>query len=346
MKVLYRNIKKNIPLSIFLFGYWCHVSWESVYALNERNDMSEPFSENEIIEPTRTIALKAPEFFHASDGLQLAYYSFVPTNPKAVVVFYHGGGAWSNKLYQYMARELSNMYNIAVYLFDIRGHGNSQGARGDAPSRERVWEDVNNAINFVHERHIHLPLFLSGHSAGGGLLLNHSYWKSAQTKNVKGYILFAPFLGPNTPVVKKYRVSPSRRFVSKVRRWVFALNIISNRILFNHTPAVFFNYTDEQKRNDPLLISSYTCAMALALTPWNVQSIFEHLEHPCALFVGSLDEAFSPEKLVTYKSFLQEPLKERSISTIIPSATHLSIMVAAASYLSRAIDNFLAGNSH
>src|SRR5690606_28297256 len=139
------------------------------------------------------LILKKPNYIKSTDGINLAYYNFIPEAPDSILIFYHGGGAWSTRIYQYMAQQLCEHYNIGTYLFDIRGHGNSQGERGDAPSTEQVWQDISTAINFVSQKHKKSTVFLGGHSSGAGLILNYSGW--AKHQNVSGYLLIAPLLG-------------------------------------------------------------------------------------------------------------------------------------------------------
>lgn len=135
--------------------------------------MVQPFSFKEVTEATANFNMKAPAYLNAYDKIQLAFYSFVPQSSKAVIVFYHGGGAWSKAMYQLMAQETSFNHNMAVYLFDIRGHGHSQGVRGDAPSPLHVWNDIDVAMDFVKKKHVGIPVFLAGHSSGCGLIINY-----------------------------------------------------------------------------------------------------------------------------------------------------------------------------
>ena len=81
----------------------------------------------------------------ASDNTKLAYREYVPEEISAVLLFYHGGGAHSgvNSGYEHIGNGLSSRFNIAVITPDIRGHGDSEGERGDTPSTEQVFDDVN-----------------------------------------------------------------------------------------------------------------------------------------------------------------------------------------------------------
>lgn len=128
--------------------------------------MSQPFSITQVKIETANFECKQPSFLTSHDDIKLAYYAFVPENTKAAVIFYHGGGAWSMPMYQLMAREASERYAIAVYLFDIRGHGHSQGSRGDAPSPQHLWRDIDVAFDMVTKENSEMPIMLAGHSSG------------------------------------------------------------------------------------------------------------------------------------------------------------------------------------
>src|SRR5205807_1814406 len=167
-----------------------------------------------------------------------------------------------------------------VYLFDIRGHGRSEGPRGDAPSSKQVFDDVDTACDFVRKQHPGCPLYLAGHSSGAGLLIN--YAANSKKQNVDGYIFLAPFLGSDAGTDIKYE-EKEKDFVHKAKGWALIGHALSKGVLFAHTPAVFFNYSALQK-NDPLLLSYYTCAMAFAVFPHNAKELLTKISAPCALF--------------------------------------------------------------
>ena len=77
------------------------------------------------------------EYLAATDGVRLAYRAYVPGKPVAIVIFYHGLGANSGAGYVPIGQALSERYDIATFLPDIRGHGLSGGDRGDTPSIKR-----------------------------------------------------------------------------------------------------------------------------------------------------------------------------------------------------------------
>jgi acylglycerol lipase len=246
-------------------------------------------------------------------------------------------GFWSNQLYQNMARELTQKFPVAVFLADLRGHGNSGGPRGDAPSAQQVWLDVDDTVRLVKEKYPSLPLFLGGHSSGGGVILNYSGWETSNL--VDGYFLIAPFLGGDSDTVQ-----PDQRFVKNVRIWAIIAHMLSAGWLLSHTKAVFFNYPERLMKQDSHIITSYTTTMAIATSPYNAKGLFGKLKKPCALFVGSRDEQFIPEKLVGFNQHLSEEVKSKSSAQLVFDASHLSIVLQAPEFLAQALKRFISSD--
>ena len=294
----------------------------------------EPFSLKEL-QVLQDFPIKQPHYIKASDGIDLAYYSFLPANPQAIVIFYHGAGFYSSALYQNFAKELAEKHSIGCYLFDIRGHGNSQGQRGDAPSINQVWDDVTSAIDFVNKQHPGIPLYLGGHSSGGGMVLNYSHYH--QNPLVKGYLFIAPYLGRNSGAIKDH-ANPEASFVKYVRVWVFILNGLSGGYFFAHTPAVYFNYPDQLLKQDPLIVTSYTATMMAATSPENPQELFAKINKPFALFAAENDEQFIAQKLIEYKKLAPIEIAKNSVAQIIPNAQHLDILLSSADYCAQFIN--------
>lgn len=286
----------------------------------------EPFSLAEL-QALKNFPIKEHRTLTASDGLSLAYYSFVPENPKATLIFYHGAGFYQGALYQYFAQELANKHGIASYLFDIRGHGNSGGDRGDAPNINQVWDDITQAINLVKKNYPTIPLYLGGHSSGAGMVLNYS--KYNQNPDVNGYVFIAPYLGRNSGAIKEH-VDARTSFVKNVRVWVFILHALTGGYFFGHTPAVFFNFPDELLKVDSKIVTNYTATMMAATTPENPQELFAQINKPFLIAVAQNDEQFLSDKLLEYKALAPEIIAKKSQTLIIPNTKHLDILLNAA----------------
>jgi acylglycerol lipase len=264
--------------------------------------------------------LDSPSFINSTDGIKLAYYPMRAKKPIAALIFIHGGGAWSGAGYQYLAKGLSERHNVSVYLSDIRGHGNSEGPRGDAPSSTQVLSDLKSLIDAVRKENQELPLYLGGHSSGAGLVLNYLSWSKDRT--IRGYIFISPQFGYRSKTERKSAGNP---FV-RVRVPLFILYGIFRGRRFGNSHAVFFDYPEEIARLQPLIIRSITCNMSAALTPSHPQEQFGMIARPFGLFVGRDDELFDPEKVVEFAELPGEEIRRSSVSRIVGNENHLSIL--------------------
>lgn len=297
--------------------------------------MSEPFSFAEI-QQIPTFQLKNPSFVQAADGCQLAYYSFVPNNPKAVVIFYHGAGLYGNAIHQWIAKELQEKYTIATYVIDIRGHGNSGGLRGDAPNIQTVWNDVSIMINLVRGKHARIPLYLAGHSSGAGLLLNYAAWPAHLS--VDGLILLAPYLGPKSGCLKEH-ADPEKRFAKKIRTWAYVIAGITNGRIAAHVPAVYFNYPGLVLKDNKIL-KYYTVTMSSATTPYQTKEIFQSVRTPTSMFIASDDEQFIAQEIMKYADYI--PAGVYRYTEIINNTKHLTLLLQAPELINQMVERFSA----
>ncbi|MBC8206216.1 MAG: lysophospholipase [Kiritimatiellaeota bacterium] len=125
-----------------------------------------------------------------SDGLKLCGQEWTPdAEVKAVVCLVHGLGEHCGR-YEHVAETL-NRHRIALVAFDLRGHGQSGGKRGHAPSYERLMSDIFQGLENARKRYPNLPLFLYGHSLGGNLVIHYALQKHP---DLTGVIASAPLL--------------------------------------------------------------------------------------------------------------------------------------------------------
>ncbi|MBM3893684.1 alpha/beta hydrolase [Candidatus Dependentiae bacterium] len=264
------------------------------------------------------VASVASAFFTASDGVQLAYWHHSPVvDQHKVLVFYHGGGAYQVNAYQQMAKEMAEKHGMGCYLFDIRGHGLSGGARGDAPSVDRVLLDVQEAIAFVRQQNPAAQIFIGGHSSGCGLVM-HALQKGCVPNDIAGMIFIAPFLGAQSKLILK------NDFVKKVAFWWFVIHSITGLGL--HRPAIFFNYPDWLRKQSPMLLDYYTVAMAHAITPEDGDAFLGKISVPLYVIIGKDDKQISSAMLQDWQK--QGLLASNTTVTVVPDTGHFSILFA------------------
>jgi alpha-beta hydrolase superfamily lysophospholipase len=92
--------------------------------------------------------------------------------PKAVVCLIHGLGEHTGR-YAHVGKALNDA-GYALFGFDLRGHGNTGGARGHFPSLDAVLQDIRQFVQFQLQNHPKTQIFLYGHSLGGLLSLAYA----------------------------------------------------------------------------------------------------------------------------------------------------------------------------
>ena len=110
-------------------------------------------------------------FRSAVDGTRLFCQRWKP--PQAVpnwnLVFHHGFGEHSDR-YGNLVEALSGT-GVTLYAMDARGHGRSDGKRGDAHGQSDYVRDLESYLVHIRERDGVLRPALLGHSLGGAIVL-------------------------------------------------------------------------------------------------------------------------------------------------------------------------------
>lgn len=133
---------------------------------------------------------------HVFDQNIRLYYTNVKTtdleNTKIIanLCIVHGFGHYSQEFYE-LAFVLAKR-GINCHLVDLRGHGYSGGCRLDW-TVEDLHLDILTLIKQAETDGVDLPIFIFGHSLGGGLVT--SLFINNQYLQVNGVILSAPLLG-------------------------------------------------------------------------------------------------------------------------------------------------------
>jgi alpha-beta hydrolase superfamily lysophospholipase len=119
-----------------------------------------------------------------------AFYSFeAPDKRRAAILLVHGLGEHSGR-YEGWAARFSEQ-GVAVLAFDLPGHGRSKGRWGVIPSPEKVYDTIDTVLREMRESSPGIPLFLYGHSLGGGIVLNYLIRRKPA---IKGAIVTSPWV--------------------------------------------------------------------------------------------------------------------------------------------------------
>ena len=106
----------------------------------------------------------ATGLLRTEDGLNLYLRRDIPRKARAIVLLLHSLGEHSGR-YDIMTARL-NKAGYGVFRFDFRGHGRSDGPRGDVQDFRDYLRDVDTVVEYAHKSFPELPLFLLGHSMG------------------------------------------------------------------------------------------------------------------------------------------------------------------------------------
>jgi alpha-beta hydrolase superfamily lysophospholipase len=222
--------------------------------------------------------------FQTFDGITLLGREWRFTDQaQAVVGLIHGLGEHSGR-YTHVAERFAKE-QIAMIAFDLRGHGRSEGKRGDAPSFEAYMEDLQAFQKQIEARFGATPCFLYGHSMGGLLLLN--YLIRYQPK-IRGAVASA--VGLHTPLTQQ---KLKMALVQTLSRWMPTLGLPSGL----DANAISRDQTVVQRyKHDPLVHGVVTLRMAQSTIP-AIDFVFRHADQidvPLLILHGTADQLTFP----------------------------------------------------
>lgn len=128
--------------------------------------------------------------FQGYENLNLYCQSWLPSNaPRAVLLVVHGLAEHSGRYINLVNHFVPKGY--ALYGFDQRGHGRSQGLRGYVEGFSHFVNDLKTFLDVVHNKHHGTKIFIVGHSLGGTIAIAYAV---AHQDEFDGLILSAATL--------------------------------------------------------------------------------------------------------------------------------------------------------
>jgi acylglycerol lipase len=241
--------------------------------------------------------------FKTSDNLSLEVQKYIQTdNPEKIVLIVHGHGEHAGR-FQKVA-ECFNDNGFSVFALTLRGHGNSEGKRGHAPSLEQLLTDIEYFIRFVRVDFLDAHLYLYGHSMGGNVILN--YLAKDQSKEIIAGIATSPWI--------KLAFEPPKWKVN-LGNWVagYIPTLIQSTGLKAEDISSIKEEVD-QYDNDPLIHSKISAKLFTSITKGGEYLIHNthKFKHPIFLAHGQLDKIISHDataefakdsRLFTFKSY-------------------------------------------
>jgi alpha-beta hydrolase superfamily lysophospholipase len=233
-------------------------------------------------------------------GTELYYQRWRPEEgPRAALAVVHGFGEHSGRYGNVVDWFVPRGY--AVYAFDLRGHGRSQGQRGQVDSWAEMRGDVRAFLDLVHQQEPDLPVFLVGHSVGGLIALNYVLH---HPEGLEGVVASGPLLS-QWPVPSVLLLVA--RILSNLLPRFAMKNELDATALSRDTAVV------EAYVNDPLVHDQGTPRMAtemLAAIDWT-QAHAAEMALPCLIVHGGADRIAGPEASRTFFGNVTIADKER-----------------------------------
>ncbi|MFK7796595.1 MAG: lysophospholipase [Aureispira sp.] len=199
--------------------------------------------------------------------------------PKAIIVLVHGLGEHSSR-YEHVATYFAAK-GVGIITCDHAGHGKSGGKRGHVAKYAYLYDEIEKLYAEATRRYSSVPVFLYGHSMGGGLVLD--YILNKKHTSLKGVIATSPMLEAAFEAPK---------FLLKIARLVRPIypgfsqdNGLEQKFL-SKDPAVIETYN-----NDPLVHSKITVETALSMidSGQNSLKIVGKIKTPLLLLHGDQD---------------------------------------------------------
>ena len=220
----------------------------------------------------------------ASDGIRLFTQRWPAREPQGICLLAHGVGEHSGR-YEYLARRL-NECELSVWALDHRGHGRSEGRRGDCTKLARFVEDLHLLVERARREFPGLPRLMIGHSLGGLIALVYAV---EHPEMIRGVAVSSPAL--------KLAFAPSR---FKVKLAQGLARILPRTSLPNGINPDWVCRDPERVRayeTDPLVhrVLTARCAVALREAMASSLTLAGKLRLPCLILQAGADRVCDPE---------------------------------------------------
>ncbi|HEV8402496.1 MAG TPA: alpha/beta hydrolase [Candidatus Limnocylindrales bacterium] len=232
--------------------------------------------------------------FHSRDGLALYYQRWVPLGvpARAVIVLLHGAFAHSGWYVNLPRHEVPR--GIAVYAYDQRGWGRSDGQRGHLERWTDCLDDLGAFLEVVRAAEPDRPIVLMGHTGSAAIVLDYALRHPA---TIRGVFCVSPALDLATiPAVLRFvayllsRIRP-RLTIDARRRVEAGLASVS------HDPAFVRFALDDPLRNTILTMRSIA---ELDAAVRRVHAQAGALNVPILILCGGADHVVPPASMRAY----------------------------------------------
>jgi acylglycerol lipase len=205
-------------------------------------------------------------------------------NTKAVIILVHGLGEHVQR-YLYWAG-LFKKEGIGFLGVDLPGHGRSQGRKGVIKDYSLPGEMIEILLTTCNKTFPGCPVFIYGHSLGGGIVLDYLLRKNPK---IKGAIVTSPWLRLS------FEPAKSKVMMASIMKHLIPGLIQPSGLNVNHIS----HDADvvERYKNDPLVHGKISVGLfdgAMKAAKYSLDHASE-LKVPTLLMHGSDDQITSPD---------------------------------------------------
>ena len=232
----------------------------------------------------------------SGDGLQLFHRRWEPdSSPRAVCLLVHGLAEHSGR-YEELARVLTDR-RFSVWALDQRGHGRSEGRRGDCLGFSRFVDDLRTLAEQARIKAPGLPQAVIGHSLGGFIALAYA---TQFADWVQAVAVSSPALKltHRPPALEVAMVHLLARLIP-----IFPFPNGVNPSLLSHDLKAVESY-----RTDPLVhrVITARCAESVDQAMKEALDLAPALKVPCLILQAGEDEICDPEASARFARLVKQ----------------------------------------
>ncbi|MFW9847712.1 MAG: alpha/beta hydrolase [Candidatus Thorarchaeota archaeon] len=244
------------------------------------------------------------DLIHTTDGIILFLRKWEPSVPsKTATIIFHGITAYSGA-YDSLGTPLAAA-GFSVYGLDLRGHGLSDGTRGDYPSKIRLHNDISETINFVKSKGFSKVILLG--TSLGNVVVSEAI--DCCIDSIDGLIFLS--IGRTIRPGAFPEMSAGEK-----------LKTIGKMIFAYRRPVIEYKREGMTGTDDPLFNFKYSPRFLNILSADRFMKKYqfpERLDFPVLVGIGEDDEIFTLE---TARAFFDEVPSETKSFQVIPGAKH------------------------
>jgi acylglycerol lipase len=216
-------------------------------------------------------------------GIELYWQAWLPeAEPRALVVIAHGASEHSSR-YAHVAERLVAA-GYGVYAIDHRGHGRSQGKRAQLDRLDHVVADLRAFVDLAAGRHPDAPVYLLGHSMGGGISIAYAV---RHQETLAGLVLSGPVADPDAAGAVTRALS---RVVSAIAPDLGVYSV--DAALVSRDPEVVRSYEDDPLVHHDKLPARTVSELSSAVQRFPAE--VPGLRLPLLVMHGSADQLVPP----------------------------------------------------